>query len=84
MSWRAYQRVGAVRRALQCVGFMRCGSGMRASWGRAGRLCLRSGVPGCHWMSEPAQGMADVLGGEVVVWDGVSDDVTVAVPEEPF
>jgi hypothetical protein len=37
-----------------------------------------------HWTSEPAQGMADVLGGEVVVWDGVSDDVTVAVPEEPF
>ncbi len=33
-----------------------------------------------HWTSEPAQGMADVLGGEVVV----SDDVTVAVPEEPF
>jgi hypothetical protein len=37
-----------------------------------------------HWTSEPAQGMADVLGGEVVVWDGVSDDVTEAVPEEPF
>jgi len=25
-----------------------------------------------------------VLGGEVVAWDGLSDDVTVAVPEEPF
>ena len=37
-----------------------------------------------HWTSEPAQGMADVLGGEVVVWDGVSDDVTVAVQDEPF
>jgi hypothetical protein len=37
-----------------------------------------------HWRFEEAKEWADVLGGEVVVWDGVSDDVTVAVPEEPF
>ncbi len=63
---------------------MRCVSGMRASWVRAGEVVPTVRPAWLHWTSEPAQGMADVLGGEVVVWDGVSDDVTVAVPEEPF
>ena len=57
---------------------------MRASWVRAGEVVPTVRPAWLHWTSEPAQGMADVLGGEVVVWDGVSDDVTVAVPEEPF
>ena len=37
-----------------------------------------------QWRFEEAKDWADVLGGEVVVWDGVSDEVTAAVPEEPF
>jgi hypothetical protein len=52
--------------------------------GPRGEVVLAVRRAGLHWTSKPAQGMADVLGGEVVVWDGVSDDVTVAVPEEPF